>query len=104
MAQIIELRCCLPISDARTIGTILLKDVMKKCNDTKVQILVENNNLGLIIHPEGMGTCDGSYAPILLEQHQGMMRLFVWSDINQHEPTHIIDLSDALESNRRDTD
>ena len=40
------------------------------------------------------------YAPILLERHDGKLRLVVWADINEQEPTHIIDLSGALESNR----
>jgi hypothetical protein len=28
------------------------------------------------------------------------MRLVIWADINQQDPTHIIDLSGALESKR----
>jgi hypothetical protein len=55
---------------------------------------------GLTIHPEGMGVYDGDYPPILIERYQGEIRLVYWADINEQEPT-IVDLSAALESNRR---
>jgi hypothetical protein len=29
-------------------------------------------------------------------------KLYVWGDINQEDPTHVIDLSGALEVNRED--
>ena len=66
---------------------------------SNVTISVEKDNLALIVHPEGMGTWDGPYAPILLERHEGKIRLLVWANINQQEP-QIIDLSGALESKR----
>ena len=39
--------------------------------------------------------------PIYLELHEGKVRLLVWADINQEDPTHIIDLSGAAESARK---
>ena len=83
------------------LATVALAEVLDTTTATSnVTISVENSNLALIIHPEGMGTWDGSYAPILLERHEGKVRLVIWADINEQEPTHIIDLSGALESNR----
>jgi len=38
---------------------------------------------------------------IYLERYEGSLRLIVWADINDADPTHVIDLSSALESNRR---
>jgi hypothetical protein len=50
---------------------------------------------------EGYGQCNmpaGTGAPIYLEvQDDGTPKLYVWADINQEDPTHIIDLSGAKE-------
>ena len=71
---------------------------------TAVTLTIEKDGLALCILPEGMNVygvpADNPSGPILLERHNGTVRLLVWADINQEEPTHIIDLSDALESNR----
>ena len=104
MEKISELRASLPFENARTIGIVPLKDTMEKQGEIKIRIGIEQHSLGLFIHPEGTGTYDGAYAPILLEQHEGTLMLVVWADINQQEPTHLIDLSTAMESNRTDTD
>jgi hypothetical protein len=37
-----------------------------------------------------------------LEQYNGELRLLVWADINQEDPTHVISLEGAHESKRRD--
>jgi hypothetical protein len=104
MEKISELRASLPIENSRTIGIVHLKDTMEKRDAIKIRIGIEKHSLGLFIHPDGTGTADGPYAPILLEQHEGTLMLVVWSDINQQDPTDIIDLSGAMESCRRDTD
>lgn len=39
----------------------------------------------------------GSGLPIALDMCDGNLQLFVWSDINQEDPTHIIDLEGARE-------
>jgi hypothetical protein len=83
------------------VATVALAEVLDTSKATSnVTVSTEQGNLALIIHPEGMGTWDGPYAPVLLERHEGKPRLVIWSDINRQEPTHIIDLSGALESNR----
>ena len=88
-----------------TSATVALADVMDTSTTTSnVTISVESSNLALIIHPENMGTWDGPYAPVLLERHRGKVRLVVWADINDQEPTHIIDMSGALESNRHSSE
>ena len=58
---------------------------------------------GLAILPEGYGengTQAGFGAPVYLELYEGELRLVVWADINQPDPTHIICLDGAKESNR----
>jgi hypothetical protein len=102
LAKANELRGSLP--EARILGTVILNDTTDKPGHTRIVVSIERDNLALTLHPEGTGTWDGPYAPILLERHEGSVRLVVWADINQQDPTHIIDLSDALESNRQDTE
>lgn len=50
---------------------------------------------------EGMGTCcTPDDSAVYLEFFEGKWWLRVWSDINQEDPTHTIDMSGALETNR----
>ena len=90
------------VEDNGTVATVALAEALGTTNagTTNVTVSVEKDNLALLIHPEGMGTWDGSYAPVLLERHHGKIRLVVWADINQEAPTQTIDLSGALESKR----
>ncbi len=55
------------------------------------------------IFVKGMGLCgsDGDDSAVCLEYYQGKWWLRVWSDINQEDPTHSIDMSGALHSARR---
>jgi hypothetical protein len=65
----------------------------------QVTVQVEENSLGLAIHPEGTGVYDGPFAPIYLEFYDGQLRLLVWDNINEQEP-RTIELSQTLESER----
>lgn len=65
-----------------------------------------NSGAGLSISCAGYGlqNMQAGYGDILyLEVNEGTLRLLVWADINQEEPTHIIDLSAALETNRKES-
>ena len=69
-----------------------------------VEIEVAEEHGGLALYPAGYGLCgcaDGTAGPILLELHEGRLRLIVWDDINLEEPSHIIDLEGAREDHRR---
>lgn len=58
---------------------------------------------GNAIFIEGLGDCTsqpGYGAPMVIEMDGEQMRLIVWADINQEDPTHIISLEGAKESNR----
>lgn len=62
---------------------------------------------GVELLPYGLGLqamAHGFGGPIYLEREAGRYKLYVWADINQEEPTHVIDLSGAAESQRRDTE
>lgn len=52
----------------------------------------------LTIHIDGLGLCpmDDDFGQVIyLEINKGKPRLLVWADINQENPTHVIDLSGA---------
>jgi len=48
----------------------------------------------------GVADMDKGY-PVLLELYQGEYRLYVWGDINDEEPTHVISLEGARETKRK---
>jgi len=82
-------------------ASFVLKDYENNDKKTKVEVAIGENG-GLLIRPEGYGDCyskDGEGTPILLDFHEGKMYLYVWSEINRENPTHVIDLSPALEKN-----
>ncbi len=57
----------------------------------------------LEIRPKGFGEAcaeDGYGVPVFLELYEGELRLIVWGDINQQDPTHIICLDGAREDRR----
>ena len=58
----------------------------------------------LELKPEGYGECTtlpGYGSPVVLDYGDGGLRVLVWADINSEEPTHTIDLSGALEAQRK---
>jgi hypothetical protein len=63
----------------------------------------DKNDEGVYIRPHGTGdhaTDAGHGWPVLVETYNGRPQVVIWSDINNDEPTHVIDLSGALESSR----
>ncbi|MFA5419530.1 MAG: hypothetical protein WC341_13850 [Bacteroidales bacterium] len=67
----------------------------------EVRCKVSLGSQDLQIQPEGTGTFEGDFAPIVLEFYEGKVRLLVWSDINAQDPTHVIELPGALETARK---
>lgn len=70
-----------------------------------VEVAVEGNGLAMLVRPAGFGdnaSADGHGSPILIENRNGVPFLVVWADINQEDPTHVIDLSKASEKARVD--
>ena len=57
------------------------------------------------IGAEGFGdhaSTDGNGYPFCFDFQEGKPFLTVWGDINQEDPTHRIDLTNAMESKRED--
>jgi hypothetical protein len=60
-----------------------------------------NDDPYVLVQPEGTGTMgDQNGSPVMVEVYNGKPRVIIWADINQEDPTHIIELSQSLESNR----
>jgi len=81
-----------------------VKYSFKNGNDlnTIKSINVEIGVDGITVQHEGTGCQCGDFPPIFIEWYDGKPRIIIWADINEEEPTHIIDMSGALESNRRE--
>lgn len=80
----------------------VLKDASESVSEP-VQVLIDCRESGINIRPKQYGDFDseaGFGAPIYLELYEGGLRLIVWSDINQQEPTHVISLEGAREARR----
>ena len=63
-----------------------------KVGESKIAISFDRS--GISIHPEGMGVNGDNYAPILIERHNGNIRLIYWPNINEEEPV-IVDMFHA---------
>ena len=60
-------------------------------------------NGAIYIQAKGYGDCcsnDGYGTPVFIEWYDGELRVVVFGDINQEDPTHIISLEGAREDKR----
>ncbi len=73
----------------------------------RVNYCIEANPQAITIGIEGYGECgstDAAARPIYLEHHEGKLTLYVWADINNEEPTHVIELAGAKHEHRKPDD
>lgn len=70
--------------------------------------ITQSENI-IMIEAEGYGNCysegpagDGSQTILLLEYYEGKLQALAWTDVNEQDPTHIINFEDAKEDKRRD--
>jgi len=74
-------------------------------DSTRIPCQIEFESGTIWIKPEGYGDCssqNGHGWPIKIEYYSGSIRVCVWSDINNEDPTHTIFLDGAKESLRKD--
>ena len=87
-----------------SVMNVELDDVNVEQSTTLSTSVKNENDDGIAISLKGYSTktsVDGfDDAVIFLELHDGKPILYVWSDINSEDPTHIIDLSGAHTSLR----
>ena len=84
--------------------TLTLEDLD---NPTKsIEVKIVHRPRGIEIQFEGYGdngSTPGNGSPILIEYCYGSPRVIIFGNINQEEPTHIIDLDEAAEANREES-
>lgn len=66
----------------------------------KVAVTITTDSANICLNPKGYSDTNGM-SPIALEVWDGRLRLLVWGDIDNEEPTHIIDLENARKSKLR---
>ena len=72
-----------------------------ECGSLKTRTRLDQHSMSLYFDGYGEFTAENHHgSPVYLELYDGVLKLYVWADINQEDPTHIIDLSGAKESNR----
>ena len=87
-----------------------LKDVAsgEDCGEGKavIRATIEVGDNTIMLDFDGYGdfsSSEGSGRAVLVENYQGGIRLIVFADINNQEPTNIIELQRALESIRQES-
>lgn len=80
--------------------SVELHDINDPKDTFRVEVTMEGPGNGLAIHPSMTGTSAGNFPPIYLEMVDGKLKLYVWADINEEEPTHKIELNGAFECAR----
>ena len=69
----------------------------------RLQIKLSSNGHQIAIDAKGYGdftSKKGRGTPAIVEWNDGKLRIVAWGDINQEDPTDIVDLSNAKESKR----
>jgi hypothetical protein len=72
-------------------------------NSPTVKVRVVAKPTGITIYAEGYGDSgseDGHGSPVFLELYNGDLRLIVWDDITNEDPSHVISLRGAKETCR----
>ena len=72
-------------------------------DNSNPQISAKLSRDGIEIRHAATSCHEGDYAPIFVQWMTVLLPAPIWGDINDADPTHIIDMSKALESNRKET-
>ena len=79
---------------------LILRDADENTPGT-TEVKIQWTSRGIEIQPAGTGTSDViNGPPIFIERHKGHVRVVIWSDIENEEPTHIVSLDGARENIR----
>jgi len=83
----------------------LLEDVYDVKPKKYVRGRLEVSGFGILVFLNGYSDCNTrGGGPVLVENREGIPYVVVWADVNEEEPTHVISLEGARESNRRNDD
>lgn len=92
------------VRPANTLAEMTLSD-SGELNTPDLAVRLDGTCQALDIYVEGFGSAAAmpGYGPIaLLEIWEGELRLVVWADVNEEDPTHTIILDGARESQRKE--
>jgi hypothetical protein len=81
----------------------VLTDQLGELDTPKIPAKINCRGGAIFVHIDGYGdSCspDNQAYPIAIEIADGELRVVVWGDINQEDPTHIIPLTKAKENLR----
>jgi hypothetical protein len=84
-------------------ANVIVENLDVDLDHEKIETKIEAENGKIYISPNGYGDAsseDGHGCPIIIEHWNNELRVVVWADINQEDPTHIISLENAKEINR----
>lgn len=89
-------------NDASSVMKLRVHNVDNSSEYSDIELEIESH--GIAIRPVGYGdkvTPDGQGSPLFIEFRNGIPMIVIWDDINNEEPSHVISLEKAAESNRR---
>lgn len=86
--------------------TVHLQDAMQEGPPYRqIACRITADRCGIYLRPEGYGdycSADGRGCPVMIEFHNGELRLVVWDDINEEDKVQYISLEGAREDVRED--
>ena len=71
----------------------------------RLDIATTKHDWGWYIRADGYSdycSQDGEGEQVLIENRHGVPHVIIWADINDEDPTHIVSLAGAAESERRE--
>jgi len=74
-------------------------DMLDIVTDAKWKGQVHIDSNCLTIGADALSMADGDFPPVALERVDGEFKLYIWSDIEDDEPTHVISLEGARKTN-----
>ena len=90
-------------ANSQTMTAVISDGAPNQARSLTVRVTADTSTIS--IFPEGygdFGSADGHGCPVFLELYEGRLRLIVFADINEQDPT-IIDLEGAREDRRIET-
>ena len=91
---------------SKAIPILLSEQILTDNNLPDLPVLISiNDKENITIKAKGYAdycSAKGDGYPILIEQASGNLRIVIWGDVNKEDPTHIIELDGAKESNRKE--
>ena len=87
-------------AQSQSMTAVLSDGAPNQAGSLKVRVTADSSTVSIFPERYGdFGSADGHGCPVFLELYEGRLRLVVFADINEQDPT-IIDLDGAREARR----